>query len=231
MACESNPAEFLMRLHCAGARCCRRHHARSPPLAKIRPGGKVHPPAIKVASLHCGSTMLQGSSRTNAGRLEDCRLVTYQTAFALLCRRRSFAKRVFDLGLTVVVARFWIEGGSRSNNPLRASKLSCSAGDGSNTFGGEFPRGGFNDVDTPGEHFIAILHHVDDVHVAAPMTGSSKFSEAAVPLLNQLETGDNGGVAGIRAVDFKNPNDMVRGIAYVDIHPLCDFAVFRSGLK
>ena len=80
----------------------------------------------------------------------------------------SFAKRVFDLGLAIVVARFWIEGGSRSNNPLRASKLSCSASDGSNTFGGEFPRGRFNDVDTSGEHFIAILHHVDDVHVAAP---------------------------------------------------------------
>src|SRR5262249_5565300 len=78
---------------------------------------------------------------------------------------------------------------------------------------------------------IAILHHVDDVHVAAPMTGSSKFSEAAVPLLNQLETGDNGGVAGISAGHFKNPNDMVRRIAYVDIHPLCGFAVFRSVLK
>jgi hypothetical protein len=95
----------------------------------------------------------------------------------------SFAKPVFDLGLAVVVARLWIEGGSQSNNPLRASKLSCSTGDGSNTFGGEFPRGRFNDVDTPGEHLIAILHHVDDVRVGAPITGS-KFSEAAVPLLN-----------------------------------------------
>ena len=47
--------------------CRRRHQARRPPLAKIRPGRKESsaPRLYKVASLHCGLTMTQGNSRTN----------------------------------------------------------------------------------------------------------------------------------------------------------------------
>ena len=45
--------------------CRRRHQPRRPPLAKIRSERKFIPRLQKVASLHCGSTMSQGNSRTN----------------------------------------------------------------------------------------------------------------------------------------------------------------------
>src|SRR5262249_30536159 len=138
--------------------------------------------------------------------------------------------RVLDGDLVLVEARLGIEGGEGSDNSLHLRKLSRAAGYASDLGGGQLPRAGLYDIDRSGKEFIAVLHHIYGVERGVSVA-IGQIGNAAVPLLYELESVDDGRVVRISAVKIENPHDMIGYVAYVYINLLRVLAVLSRRLE
>ena len=141
-----------------------------------------------------------------------------------------FADRVLDVGLALVEARFIIEVGGYSYNPLRPSKLSRATRDVSNVCSGELPCDVLHKQSSSGREPIAVLRHIHRVDRARAIA-VEVIGNATGPGLDELKPVDHGCVVGIGVVRFENSHYMIGHVSCVENELLRVFGVFSRRLE